>query len=111
MSVNRKAWFVVAVGACSLAAALVTFGCAAPPPGPPASSVPRRPDYLGSGSPANNEETAYTRELKRRVGAPPPVAGGRGDQISANAHRPPVTSLPSVSEFVNELYSPEAPTP
>ena len=110
MSVNRKAWFVVAVGACSLAAALVTFSCAAPPPGPAASSVPRRPDYLASGSPAHNEETAYTRELKRRVGAPPD-AGGRGDQISANARRPPVTSLPSVSDFVNELYSPEAPTP
>jgi hypothetical protein len=48
--------------------------------------------------------------LKRRVGAPPD-AGGRGDQISANARRLPVTSLPSVSDFVNELYSPEAPTP
>lgn len=110
MSVNRKLRAVVAWGACGFAAAVATFGCTVQPPSSAASSAPRRPDYLGSGSRTQNGETAYTRDLKRRVGSPPPDAGGGRDRLSQDPRRPSDTSLPSVSEFVNELYSAEAPT-
>ena len=83
---------------------IAVTGCAARPPDPLEAPAPRHPDYFEARSSASSAETAYTRQLKQRLEAPPRETAQNVGPASAGSRRQP-TPLPSVSETIAELYS------